>query len=207
MKGTRSSYGFVLALIATLAGCAAEQPQLENPANQAPTATAEPVATQAPPPAETATPEPPKPAEPAKPPPKPAAEKFRGKFVQQFSGELKDSAEAAAKKAAGPKDKEGKKYQALIDKATAAAGEVMIENGADTMVWNVKGKAAHTAKFEVAGKADDPAALTLKLAQKGPAAKGQEVAVTFTDDDTFSMKDPFQKDPKKALTLVFKRVP
>jgi hypothetical protein len=204
MKGT---FAFVLAITGVLAGCAAEQPPVENPANQAPTTSAEPVATQAPPPVETAAPEAAKAPEPVKPPPKPASEKFRGKFVQQWSGELKDSAEAAAKKAAGPKDKEGKKYQALIDKAMAAAGEVMIENGADTMVWNVKGKAAHSAKYEVASKADEPASLTLKLAQKGPASKGQEVAVTFTDDDTFSMKDPFQKDPKKALTLVFKRVP
>lgn len=207
MRGTRSPHGFLFALTSTLAlvACAAEQPRVEDPANHAPTVTAEPVATQAPP-AETAAPEPPKPPEPVKPP-KPAVEKFRGKFVQQWSGEYKDNAEAAAKKAAGPKDKDGKKYQALIDKALAAAGEVTIENDADTLVWNVKGKAAHTAKFEIAGKADDPASLTLKLAQKGPAPKGREVAVTFTDDDTFSMKDPFQKDPKKAMTLVFKRLP
>lgn len=206
MSGTRSSYVFLFAITASLVACAAEQPPIETATNPAPTVTAEPVATQAPPPAETAAPEQTKPPEPVKPP-KPAVEKFHGKFVQQWSGEYKDSAEAAAKKAAGPKDKEGKKYQALVDKATAAAGEIMIENTADTMVWNVKGKAAHTAKFEVAGKADDPTSLTLKLAQKGPPSKGQEVAITFTDDDTFSMKDPFQKDPKKALTLVFKRAP
>jgi hypothetical protein len=206
MHGTRSSLVFVSAFVAMLSACAAEQTPVEAPqANAPPAVTADPAATPAAP-VETAAPEAQKAPEPVKPP-KPASEKLRGKFVQQWSGELKDTGEAAAKKAAGAKDKDGKKYQALVDKAMAAAGDVVIEGSADTLVWNVKGKTAHTAKFEVSGKADDPASVTLKLAPAGPKAKPQEVAVTFSDDDTFSMKDPFAKDAKKALTLVFKRTP
>ena len=73
--------------------------------------------------------------------------------------------------------------------------------------FSVKGKPVHTIKFEVAK--DESTSLTLKLGQDSTAKKdlkGAEITVTFIDDNTFSLKDPFAKDPTKAQTLVFKRL-
>jgi hypothetical protein len=206
MRGTRSFHVLVLATTAALAACAAELPPPVPTTPEPAQTAAAPAST--PPPAETAAAEPAKPPEAAKPPPAPAKAKLVGRFVQDFSGEVKESAEAAAKKTAGPRDADGKKYQAALDKAAATVAQNTLENTPDTIVWSVKGKVAHKVGFEVAGKADDPASITLKLApEKRASPKGVEVTIAFTDDDTFTLKDPFAKDPKKAQLLVFKRTP
>ncbi|MFT3771710.1 MAG: hypothetical protein QM820_40385 [Minicystis sp.] len=71
----------------------------------------------------------------------------------------------------------------------------------------MKGKPAHTIHF-VISKGDDPTTLTIKLNKDDVAKKdlkGAEITITFKDDNTFEVKDPFAKDPEKAQTLVFKR--
>ena len=58
-------------------------------------------------------------------------------------------------------------------------------------------------------KYHDPKNLTIKLGKDATTKKdlkGAEITITFTDDNTFSVKDPFAKDPKKAQTLFFKRM-
>jgi hypothetical protein len=61
--------------------------------------------------------------------------------------------------------------------------------------------------FEIADKTDDPSRVTLKLVKEDgkERPKAREVTIAFTDDDTFTIKDPFARDPTKAATLVFKR--
>jgi plastocyanin len=142
---------------------------------------------------------------PTAPPAKPAKEKWVGKFSQQFAGEVKDSWEAE-NKAKFAKEKDSKKHDEAAKKKETELAEVTIENTGDTHTFSVKGKAAHKIKFE-AGKGDENT-LTIKLGQDETAKKdlkGAEVTITFKDDNTFEMKDPFAKDPKKAQTLVFKR--
>ena len=82
----------------------------------------------------------------------------------------------------------------------------MVENTSDTLTWSVKGKAAHTMKFEVV-KGDDPSNLAIRFVKDGKKdiKKPIEVSVTFSDDNTFSFKDPFAKKADSALTLVFRR--
>lgn len=206
MNNRRLSYGLLLALsTALVAGCG------ETPAPEvAPQPTAAPVETPAAPPAAVApAPAPaPAPAEPAPapaPPAKPAKEKFVGKFVQDFQGEVKDAFEADATKKFA-KEKDTKKHDEAAKKAAEAVAQTTIENTADTHTFSVKGKPVHTIKFEVAK--DEPTSLTIKLGKDETAKKdlkGAELTITFIDDNTFSMKDPFAKDPKKAQTLVFKR--
>ncbi len=70
----------------------------------------------------------------------------------------------------------------------------------------MKGKPVHKVKYEVSK--DDPSALTIKLGKDEVSKKdlkGAEVTVTFTDENTFTIKDPVAKDAKTAKTLVFKR--
>lgn len=206
MNNRRLSYGLLLALsTALVAGCGepatpevAPQPTAAPDAPAAPPATA---AEMAPPPAPTAAAEP----TPAPPPAKPAKEKFVGKFAQDFQGEVKDAFEAdAAKKYA--KEKDTKKKDEAAKKVIETLQQTTIENTADTHTFSVKGKPVHTIKYEVAK--DEPSALTIKLGKDETAKKdlkGAEITITFIDDNTFSVKDPFAKDPKKAQTLVFKR--
>ena len=201
MNTRRLSYGLLVTLAAAAfaAGCGDStppetpaQPTASPEASAAPTATAEATPTPAP------TPEP----APA-PPPKPSKDKWVGKFVQDFSGDVATDADTAAKKAAGKKDPDNKKYNAALDKAKAAVASNTIENTADTMTWSLKGKAAHTVNFSIT-KGDDPSSLTLKLNKDGKKdLKGMELVVTFSDDTTFSFKDPFAK--KDGKTLVFKK--
>lgn len=202
MNKRRLSYGLLVTFAAAvmMVGC-------DSPPEAPPQPAAVPADTGTPAPAQTAeaTPPPPeKPAEPPPPPPKPAKEKFAGKFTQDFSGDIADAAQATADKAGGAK-KDKKKIEASLEKQKKAFTDAgsSVENTADTMVWNLKGKAAHTIKFEVT-KGDDPTTLTLKLLKDGKTdLKGKELAVTFKDDNTFEFADPFaKKDPKK---LVFKK--
>jgi len=143
---------------------------------------------------------------PAAAPAKAAKEKWVGKFAQDFQGEVKDAFEADAKKKFA-KEKDTKKHDDAMKKVVDALALNTIENTADTHTFTQKGKVVHKIKFEVSGK-DDPSMLTIKLGKDEATKKdlkGLEVAITFTDDNTFSMKDPTAKDPKKAQTFFFKR--
>ncbi len=207
MNNRRLSYGLLLAIsTALVAGCGEPAtPEVAPQPTAAPEApVAPPAATSAevaPPPAPTAAAEP----TPAPAPAKPAKEKWVGKFAQDFQGEVKDAFEAdAAKKYA--KEKDTKKKDEAAKKLIETLAQNTIENTADTHTFSVKGKPVHKIKFEVAK--DEPSALTIKLGKDETAKKdlkGAEITITFIDDNTFSLKDPFAKDPKKAQTLVFKR--
>ena len=213
MNNRRLSYGLLLTLATTLvAACGGG----ETPATEAPQPSAAPSAEAAPamsaaasaspeatPPtaAASATPE----ATPAPAAAKPAKEKFVGKFALAFEGEAKDAFEADAKKKYA-KEKDTKKHDDALKKAQDTAAETTIENTADTHTLSVKGKAAHKVKYEVGSS--DATTVTLKLGKDEVTKKdnkGAEVTITFTDDNTFTMKDPAAKDAKTAKTLVFKR--
>jgi hypothetical protein len=190
-----------------------ETPPAETPAQPSATPSSEPSAT--PPPATSgaaeATPPPASTgAAEATPPPGPAAkpskDKWVGKFAQDFSGEVKDAWETEAKKKYA-KEKDTKKHDADAKKKAEELATITIENTADTHTFSVKGKAVHKIHFDVA-KGDDPSTLTIKLGKDETAKKdlkGTELSITFKDDNTFEIKDPWAKDPKKAQTLVFKR--
>jgi len=208
MNNRRLSYGLLLALsTALMAGCGDPvTPEVPPQPSASPTdaPSAPPAATMdAPAPTMAAT------TEVAAPPP-PAAkankEKFMGKFAQDFQGEVKDAFEASAKTKYA-KEKDSKKHDAAMKAIVDSLALVTIENTADTHTFSVKGKPAHTIKFEVAK--DESNTLTIKLGKDATAKKdlkGAEITITFTDDNTFSVKDPYAKDPKKAQTLVFKRL-
>src|SRR5690348_12953167 len=106
MEKRRLSYGLMVIFAAAFAvGCGDPQPEVPTPGTATPADTAQATAPAdtaqaAPPPAETA-----KPAEPPPPPPKPAKDKWSGKFVQDFSGDVMNAADADAKKKAGKADK------------------------------------------------------------------------------------------------------
>jgi hypothetical protein len=205
MNNRRLSYGLLLALsTALVAGCG-EPATPEVP----PQPSATPVEAPAAPPSAAAVvaPAPPAAAEPAPAPApaKPAKEKWVGKFAQDFQGEVKDAFEADATKKFA-KEKDTKKHDEAAKKVIETLALNTIENTADTHTFSVKGKPAHTIKFEVAK--DEASSLTIKLGQDSTAKKdlkGAELTITFTDDNTFSLKDPYAKDPAKAQTLVFKR--
>jgi hypothetical protein len=208
MNNRRLSYGLLLTLATTLvAACGGETPPAEAP----PQASAAPATDPGPAPAGTGAPEAagsaaaaatPAPAAPA---PKPAKEKWVGKFAQDWSGEAKDAWEADAKKKFA-KEKDTKKFDEASKKEAETVAQNVIENTADTHTYTSKGKAVHKVKYEVSK--DDPATLTIKLGKDEVTKKdmkGAEVTITFTDDNTFTMKDMGAKDPAKAKTLVFKR--
>lgn len=201
-------YGLLVTLAASafIAACGDSTPPAESAPQPSATASAEPAPTTTATAEATPPPEPPKPAEPPPPPPKPAKDKWAGKFVQDFSGDVFNAADADAKKKAGKNDKDNKKYNAALDKAKALVGGNVLETAVDGITWSVNGKAAHTIKFELV-KGDEPNSLTVKFVQdnKKPIKKPIEVSVSFTDDDTISFKDPFAKKADSAATLVFKR--
>lgn len=213
MNIRRLSYGLLLTTATALVACG-EPAQPETPQGGTTTA-ADTTAAPTPTAAETATPVPTATATatasataetPPPPPAKQAKEKLVGKFTQSFEGDVKDAADAAAKKAAGKADKDGKKYNAAMEKATKAFNDnaSTVENTDKTLTWSLKGKPAHSVTIEIGS--GDTGSVTIKLMKDGKTdLKGREVAITFSDDDTFSMVDPFAKDPKKAQKLVFKR--
>lgn len=206
MNNRRLSYGLLLALsTALMAGCgdpvtAEVPPQPSASPTDAPAVPS--AAVEAPAPTTTAAVEAPPPPAPVKT----AKEKFLGKFAQDFQGEVKDAFEASAKTKFA-KEKDSKKHDAAMKTLVDSLAQTTIENTADTHTFSVKGKPVHTIKFEVAK--DEPNALTIKLNKDETAKKdlkGAELTITFTDDNTFSVKDPFAKDPKKAQVLFFKRL-
>jgi hypothetical protein len=209
MNIRRLSYGLLLTLATTLAACGGEQAPVEGapqptgtPTDVAPPPPGSGAADVTPPPAGSGTPAA---VAPTAPPAKPAKEKWVGKFAQQFAGETKDAWETE-NKAKFAKEKDTKKHDEAAKKKEAELAEVVIENTADTHVFSVKGKASHKVKFE-AGKGDDKT-LTIKLGLDETTKKdlkGAEVTITFIDDNTFEITDPWAKDPKKAQKLVFKR--
>jgi flagellar hook-basal body complex protein FliE len=205
MNKRRLSYGLLVtfAAAAFVVGCGDSTPEATTPPQPTAAASADPapaatVAEVAPPPAPTPPPEPPP------PPPKPAKDKFAGKFVQDFSGAVADAAEADAVKKAGAKDKDGKKHDAAIAKAKAAVALNTLETASDGLTWSVKGKPAHTIKFEIVG--GDEKSVTVKFVKDGKKdiKPPVEVAISVTDD-TISFTDPFAKKKDSAMTLVFKR--
>jgi hypothetical protein len=214
MNNRRLSYGLLLTLATTLvAACGGG----ETPANEAPQPSAAPSAEAAPAMSATAsaapeaTPAAPASAAPeAAPAPvakpvKPAKEKFVGKFVQVFEGEVKDAFEADAKKKFA-KEKDTKKHDEAMKKAQEAAAEVTVENTGDMHIMSIKGKPVHKIKYEIG--TSDATTLAIKLGKDDVSkkdSKGAELTITFTDDNTFTVKDPAAKDPKTAKTLVFKR--
>ncbi len=208
MNNRRLSYGLLLALsTALMAGCGDPvtpevPPQPSASVPDVPSAMPSAVAdTPAPTPSGTADTAPP-----AAPAAKPAKEKFMGKFAQDFQGEVKDAFEATAKTKYA-KEKDSKKHDAAMKTLVDGLAQTTIENTADTHTFSVKGKPVHAIKFEVVK--DDSSTLTIKLGKDATTKKdlkGAEITITFTDDNTFSVKDPFAKDPKKAQTLFFKRL-
>ena len=215
MNIRRLSYGLLLTLATTLlAACGGEAPPVEGAPQPSGTPSAEPVASAmpassggpdvTPPPANSGTAG----TKDTTPPPaatKPAKEKWVGKFAQAFDGEVKTAWEDA-NKAKFAKEKDTKKHDEAAKKQADEVAQVVIENTADTHTFSVKGKAAHKIKFEI-GKGDDTT-LTIKLGKDEVAKKdlkGAELTITFKDENTFEIHDPFAKDPKKAQTLVFKR--
>ena len=205
MNNRRLSYGLLLALSTALMAACGDPVTPDVPPQPSAAPTDVPAAPTAAIPAPTTTAA----AEPAPPPPAPvktAKEKFLGKFAQDFQGEVKDAFEADATKKFA-KEKDSKKRDAAMKTLVDSLAQTTIENTADTHTFSVKGKAVHTIKFEIAK--DEPSALTIKLNKDETTKKdlkGAELTITFTDDNTFSVKDPFAKDPKKAQTLFFKRL-
>jgi len=207
MNKRRFSYGLLVTLAAAvMVGCGDSTP----PPDTAPQPTAAPVDTAAAAPtvAETAAPAPTPGPEPPPPPLKSSKDKWGGaKWVEDFSGDVQAAADVVAKKKAGKKDPDNKKYNAAMDTAKAAAADNVLETTSTSFNWNVKGKAAHTLTLSDV-KGDDPSTLTFNITKDGKkdlSKKPIAVTVTFKDDSTFEMKDPFAKDPSKAMTLVFKK--
>jgi hypothetical protein len=199
----RLSFGLLvtLAAAALAVGCGDSTPPAETPPQPSAAATAEPAPTAtavAEAPAPTAAPEPPP------PPPKPSKDKWVGKFTQDFSGDVLNAADADAKKKAGKKDPDNKKYNAAMDKAKAAVADNTIENSADGSVWSNKGKAKHTMGVKVVS-GDDPNSLKIQFVKDGQKDLKTpiDVSINFKDDNTFEVADPWAK--KSPMTLVFKR--
>jgi hypothetical protein len=210
MNIRRLSYGLLLTLASALVVGCGEPATPEVPTQPTasptdvpavPTATATATADVAPPaPTATATATVETP-----PPPVLASKKVVGKWVQDFSGEAKDAWEAA-NKAKFAKDKDTKKHDDAAKKQADTLAAHTLDVAADSWSELQKGKVTHKIAYTV-GK-DEAGAITIKLGKDETAKKdlkGAELTVTFSDDNTISVKDAFAKDPKKAQTLVFKR--
>ena len=204
MNTRRLSFGLMFTFATALAACGGEAPPPETPpppppaAPEPPAASAEPAS--AGPGAE--GPGAGKKEEPA-PAPKPAKDKVQGKWGFDFSGEVRAKAEEEAKKKAGANDKDGKKFQDLMKKEEDKHAKQHMEVTADTWTVFDGDKPVMKVKFEV-GK-DEGNTLTIKMGKDEVTKKdykGQELVVTFKDDNTISVPDP--KDAKKPASS-FKR--
>lgn len=191
----------LLAAPAWLAACS-ETPPAEPPPQPppAPVQSAEPAAAA---PAVTAAPE----VAPTPPPapPKPGKEKIVGKWQFSFEGDPKAKADEDAKKKF-PKDKDQAKRDAFIAKIADQAGGEWIEFVDGSYVSHVtdKGKDKIILKIKYEITKDDNTKISMKPTGKDEISKKElkidEIAVSFTDDNTIAMVDP-----KKKMTLVFKR--
>jgi len=201
MNQRRLSFGLLATLVtaAFAVGCGDSQPEAAAAPQPTTVASADPAPSAAPDPTPppTATPDP-------TPPPKPSKDKWIGNFQQDFSGDVQTVADAAAKKKAGAKDPDNKKYNAVMDKAKAVIAANTISNTADGSVWSTNGKPKHTMGVTIV-KGDDPSALAIQFVKDGKKTLKTpiDVAITFTDDNTFTVKDPWAK--RDPLTFVFKR--
>jgi hypothetical protein len=204
-----------LALVSTIAllgvacgGGETPQPEMVTPPpadTAAKTDTAPPAPTPAAP--ETTQATPPKAAEaaPPAPAPKPGKELIVGMWQFDFSGEPRAAAEAEAKKKAG---KDEKKLAALMKETEEAAAGEWIEFTADAMYIShitEKGKDKVILKVKYEITKDEKGTIVMKPAGKDEISKKEmpkdvEIPVTFKDDKTIEMKDP-----KKKMTLIFKR--
>jgi hypothetical protein len=187
-------------------GAACSEPPAPTPPPQPQAAPAEPAPAAPAPPAETAATPPAAPAPAPTPPPKPGKEKIVGKWQFSFEGEPKARAEEEAKKKF-PKDKDQAKRDAHIAKiAEEAAGEwIEFADGYYVSHVTVKGKDKVILKVKYDVSKDDSGKISMKPVGKDEISKKElklkdELAVSFTDDNTISMFDP-----DKKLNLVFKR--
>ena len=194
---------FVLLIAPVWAGCGGETPSAEQ-AVQPPATPVTAEAQVAPPPtAETVAPPP---TAETPPPPKPGKDRIVGKWQFSFEGDPKAKAEEAAKKKF-PKDKDQAKRDAQLAKiADAAAGEwIEFADGYYVSHVTEKGKDKVILKVKYDVTKDDAGKISMKwtgkdeISKKEPKTK-DEVAVTFTDDNTISLFAP-----DKQINLVFKR--
>lgn len=201
---------FLMLLSASaLAAACSDPPPVENP----PQPTSEPAPSAAPTAADTAAPTaaPVETAAPtataaaeAPPPPKPAKDKIVGKWQFSFEGEPKAKAEEEAKKKF-PKDKDQTKRDDHLKKiADEAAGEwIEFADGYYVSHVTEKGKDKIIARMKYDVVKDENTSITMKANGKDEISKKEmkdEVAISFTDDDTISMVDPGKK-----ITLIFRR--
>lgn len=200
MKMRTLSLAAMMIVPVWLTACA-DPPPPEAP----PQPTADPAAA-APTVAETAAPTPPPAPPPApEPPPKPGKEKLVGKWQFSFEGDAKAKAEADAKKKF-PKDKDEKKREDFVKKvADEASGEwIEFADGHYVSHTTVKGKDKVVLKVKYDITKDESSKVAMKPAGKDEISKKElkdvEFNVAFTDDNTISLVDP-----KKNMTLVFKR--
>lgn len=185
-----------LVLVPAWAAACADPPPPDVPAQP----TADPVTTAT----AQAAPPPPAPPPAPEPPPKPGKEKIVGKWQFAFEGEPLAKAEADAKKKF-PKDKDAAKREAMIKQVgEAAAGEwIEFTDGHYVSHTTVKGKDKVVLKIKYEIAKDETAKISMKPVGKDEISKKEmkdEVSVAFTDDNTITMMDP-----KKKITLIFKR--
>jgi hypothetical protein len=200
MNTRRLSFGLLFTFATALAACGGEAPPPETPPPPPPAAPEPPAA-----PAEPAAAGPGaegpaggKKEEPA-PAPKAAKDKVQGKWGFDFSGEVRAKAEEDAKKKAGAADKDGKKFQELMKKEEDKHAKQHMEVSGDTWTVFDGDKPVMKVHYDI-GK-DEGSTLTIKLGKDEVTKKdwkGQELVVSFKDDNTISVPDP--KDAKKAPT-------
>lgn len=210
MKIRRLSYPLFLALTASMAvACGGQDVQTETPASTEPPPAPAPV-TPSPadptttPAAGATTDAAAAPKKEEAPPQKTLREKLVGTWALDFSGETRTTAETEAKKKAG---KDEKKLADLLKKAEETAAKQKFENTADTIAAWEGDKAVSKAKYEVVKEEGNT--ITIKQTGKDEVSKkdapATEIAITFKDDNTIELKDPKEKDQKKAKTLVYKK--
>jgi hypothetical protein len=225
MKGNRRLLvGLVCTIAMFGAACGGGTPPADDATKATPSAepsaapsaapTAEPAATPtaAPSAAPTSAPTTAAATPPPAPAPKPGKELIVGTWQFDFSGEPKTKAEEDAKKKAG---KDEKKLAALMKEVEEAAAGEWIEFTKDGyyvshVTEKGKGKDAKPTdkvilkiKYEITK--DEKGAVSMKPVGKDEISKKEmkdlgEIPVTIKDDNTIEIKDP-----KKKMTLVFKR--
>jgi len=86
------------------------------------------------------------------------------------------------------------------------ATDHVLQNTDTTIDWWIAGTKVHSISHALI-KGDDPGSFTIRMMKDNQKALVPpiDVVVTFSDDDTFSFKDPFATSKDKALTLVWKR--